>query len=95
MVPGGAAALSGEIKVGCQLHAVDGRSVSESSTADTTRMILGAPGSPVTLLISDPPMMRAVSLLRNTDATGTRADTGVGLMFAKPANTSGPFAITG
>ena len=108
MAPGGAAALSGEIKVGCQLHAVDGRCVREASTADTKRMILGAPGSLVTLLISDPLVPAAsfepaaaapeafpgLQCVRlQRNASATGVRSGVGVSFQKPANVVGPFAI--
>lgn len=106
-MPGGAAALSGEIKVGDQLHAVDGKSVSQASTADTMRMILGAPGSQVTLVISNPPApvasfegagalagrLQCVQLQRNANTTG--GPSGVGISFQKAAGVVGPFDIVG
>jgi hypothetical protein len=54
MAPDGSARQSGRIMAGDWLHAVDNTCVHELDTQRTTELILGAPGSPVTLWIRTP-----------------------------------------
>ena len=93
LTQGGSAALSGKIKAEDLLHGVNDNSVYELDPMQTTQLILGPPGSEVTLMIApaEGSLKAEPVVLNRASPSGAPAQAGIGISFEKPGK--GPYTI--